>query len=186
MTQTATKPNRGPAAAAENRAALLAAARCLFAERGYHVPLSAIAREAGVGQGSLYRHFPQRELIAAAILEENLAVLERSGGDFAGIWRTVVEQLVQSGGFVETTLGSVDAPRTVDMERRFCRVVAEPLAQAQQAGTVAADLRVADLVLVMRMLLGAIGVEKDVPSRRAAAAQVLALVGRGLELDEGE
>src|SRR5690606_39484170 len=70
MTQTATKPNRGPAAAAENRAALLAAARRLFAERGYHAPLSAIAREAGVGQGSLYRHFPQRELIAAAILEE--------------------------------------------------------------------------------------------------------------------
>ncbi|MFB9629003.1 TetR/AcrR family transcriptional regulator [Nonomuraea helvata] len=52
--------NRGPGAAVRNRAALIAAAREVFAAAGYDAPLSMVARVAGVGQGSLYRHFPDR------------------------------------------------------------------------------------------------------------------------------
>ena len=68
--------NRGPAAAAENRRAVLAAARELFAERGYEVPMQAIAKRAGVGQGVLYRHFPKRLDLALAVFEENFVRLE--------------------------------------------------------------------------------------------------------------
>ena len=59
-----TKANRGPSAGPENRRALIAAARAVFAESGYSAPLSAVARRAGVGQGSLYRHFPDRVALA--------------------------------------------------------------------------------------------------------------------------
>ena len=79
MTSSPRAGNRGPAAAAGNRRALLRAARDLFAQKGYNVPLSAIARAAGVGQAVLYRHFPRRLDLAFAVFEENFADL---GVDF--------------------------------------------------------------------------------------------------------
>ncbi|MFV0285151.1 MAG: TetR/AcrR family transcriptional regulator, partial [Demequina sp.] len=70
------KTNRGPVAGPANRAALIAAARMEFEERGIDVPLSAIAKRAGVGQGSLYRHFPDRVSLAVAVFEENIEEIE--------------------------------------------------------------------------------------------------------------
>ncbi|MGO1628191.1 helix-turn-helix domain-containing protein, partial [Microbacterium sp.] len=66
------RKNRGPAAAAENRRALIAAARAVFADGGFAVPFSAIARRAGVGQGSLYRHFPTKIALAAAVFDDDI------------------------------------------------------------------------------------------------------------------
>src|SRR6056297_2610919 len=97
--------NRGPAAAADNRAALLDAARRLFAEQGYRVPLSAIAREAGVGQGSLYRHFPRRIDLALAVFEDNLAELEVLAASDTGprgfhpLWQRLLELTIRSTAF---------------------------------------------------------------------------------------
>ena len=54
------RANRGRAAAKANRRALVAAALEVFAEGGIDAPLSAVAKRARVGQGSLYRHFPDR------------------------------------------------------------------------------------------------------------------------------
>src|ERR1044072_9025173 len=68
--------NRGPGAAAGNRAPLIAAARDVFATAGYDAPLSMVARTAGVGQGSLYRHFPDRVSLALAVFEEGVTALE--------------------------------------------------------------------------------------------------------------
>ncbi|GAA1483744.1 TetR/AcrR family transcriptional regulator [Brachybacterium fresconis] len=70
------KQNRGPGAGPENRRALVAAARVEFSARGLTVPLRAIAQRAGVGQGSLYRHFPTRTALAAAVFSENIDELE--------------------------------------------------------------------------------------------------------------
>ncbi|MGK5449262.1 TetR/AcrR family transcriptional regulator [Streptomyces radiopugnans] len=83
MTQQATQEerrpvNHGPRSAARNRAALVAAAREIYAEHGLDAPLSAIARRAGVGQGSLYRHFPDRAAVVAVVLEENVRQIEQA------------------------------------------------------------------------------------------------------------
>ena len=69
---------RGPRAdALRNRARLLAAASKLFVERGPDVPFVDIAKAAGVGVGTIYRHFPTREaLIEAAYRSELDAVCE--------------------------------------------------------------------------------------------------------------
>ncbi|QNP61537.1 TetR/AcrR family transcriptional regulator [Streptomyces genisteinicus] len=70
--------NEGRRAAPRNRAALIAAAREIYAESGLDAPLSAVARRAGVGQGVLYRHFPDRAAVAAAVLEENVRQIEQA------------------------------------------------------------------------------------------------------------
>ncbi|HEY5248933.1 MAG TPA: helix-turn-helix domain-containing protein, partial [Dermatophilaceae bacterium] len=53
--------------ARRNRDALLVVAAAQFAERGVEAPLEGIARDAGVGIGTLYRHFPSREAFIADV-----------------------------------------------------------------------------------------------------------------------
>ena len=103
------RSNRGPGAATENRAALIAAAREIFATRGIHAPLSSVAKKAGVGQGSLYRHFPTRSSLAVAVFEENADQLELLAADDAtslgDILRAITEQAIAS-----TALFYLDRP----------------------------------------------------------------------------
>lgn len=177
--------NRGPAAAAANRAALLASARRLFAEQGYDVPLSAVAKDAGVGQGSLYRHFPGRDALATAIVEETMARLTAmvdEGAGFAELWRTVVDTLVGSAGFLEAVLGPRGELRGRRPSQEMAALLAGPLARAQAAGAVSPGLSVDDLMLTLAMVHGATHRRPDARERRDAAYRALALVGRGLEL----
>ena len=60
--------------AAGNRARIIAAARAALA-RGGEVRLNAIARQAGVGQGTLYRHFPTRDELLAEVYREDVGEL---------------------------------------------------------------------------------------------------------------
>ncbi|MFF2008022.1 TetR/AcrR family transcriptional regulator [Streptomyces sp. NPDC058195] len=96
--------NDGPKAAVRNRAALVAAAREIFAEHGLEAPLSAIARRAGVGQGVLYRHFPDRTAAVAAVLEENVGQIERAAGtagmSFADVLGVLTWHLTESSAFI--------------------------------------------------------------------------------------
>lgn len=178
------RSNRGPAAAPENRRAILHAARRLFAERGYHVPLSAIAREAGVGQGVLYRHFPSRLDLAHAVFEVNFTELERyaadeSPGAFARFWHRVVDLTITEAAFVEMV---VDARRTqddYDGGLRLRRMIEPLLDRALQAGEVPATLTVDDLVLIQRMVYGVVVTASDDAEARRSAARIMALVGLG-------
>lgn len=175
--------NRGPAAAADNRRALLDAARRVFADRGYRAPLSAIAREAGVGQGVLYRHFPTRLDLALAAFEENFAELDaiaaRPGPDaFAELWSRLVEITVAESAFVEM---AVDARRTLagrNDDGRLRGMVADTLARAQAAGVVDAGLTAEDVVLMHRMIFGVVvtSVDDDDAAVRAAVGRATALL----------
>src|SRR6478735_2103421 len=60
-------PRRRRADAAHNSEALLRAARVVFARSGVDAPAREIAAEAGVGVGTLYRHFPHRAALVAAV-----------------------------------------------------------------------------------------------------------------------
>jgi AcrR family transcriptional regulator len=60
--------------AADNRARIIQAAREAIASGG-EVKLNAIARQAGVGQGTLYRHFPTREDLLAEVYQEDVGEL---------------------------------------------------------------------------------------------------------------
>lgn len=153
--------NRGPAAAASNRRAILAAARHLFAERGYHVPLNAIARRAGVGQGVLYRHFPSRLDLAFTVFEENFVGLEQiaadtSPGAFSRLWDRLLDLTIDDSAFLEMV---VDARTTVtdyDGGRRLYALIEEALTRDQAAGLIRSDLTPADVMVAQRMAYGII------------------------------
>ncbi|WP_439145725.1 TetR/AcrR family transcriptional regulator [Streptomyces canus] len=64
------QPGRKPRADVQrNRAALLETAQRHFLQHGVGTSLEAVAKEAGVGPGTLYRHFPTREALLAAVLQ---------------------------------------------------------------------------------------------------------------------
>lgn len=94
-----TKPLR--ADAQRNRDAILAVARSRIAEQGVSTSLEAIAREAGVGVGTLYRHFPDRDHLLVAALnaqaEELREVAETASGEGAlDAWLAALEAYLSS------------------------------------------------------------------------------------------
>jgi AcrR family transcriptional regulator len=64
------RPIRADAAA--NRAQILVAARAVFTERGGRTSLNEVVRRAGVGPGTLYRHFPDLQALLVALIQEDV------------------------------------------------------------------------------------------------------------------
>jgi AcrR family transcriptional regulator len=150
------KPLR--ADAARNRARVLETAYETFAAEGLSVPIDEIARRAGVGAGTVYRHFPTKEDLFAAVVESRLrqiiaaghALLDDPGpGDalFAFLRSMVLEFGATDQGLVDALGGmgiDVDsaAPEAEDAFRALLGVL---LAAAQGAGTVRADVDVPEI-----------------------------------------
>ena len=93
--------------------------------------------------------------------------------------------VIESAGFLEVAFSSSDPARGVDLQASLGRLLDEPLAQAQVAGTVDPALGTDDVLLVLRMVFGAIHTEPDLEARRHTTHQVLGLVGRGLSWNHG-
>lgn len=70
--------------ARRNRDALLAAAREVFTELGPDAPLDEIARRAGIGNATMYRHFPARRDLHIAVYADEVAALCARAGDLSG------------------------------------------------------------------------------------------------------
>src|ERR1700722_9566040 len=82
--------------AQRNYDAILAAAKAVFAQAGTDAPLEDVARAAGVGRGSLYRRFPTREHLFAAILQDRVDELDMTAQhalDAPDVWRALSEWL---------------------------------------------------------------------------------------------
>lgn len=76
------RPRR--ADALRNRAGILQAAQDLFAESGVTVPLDDIARRAGVGAGTVYRHFPTKEALFEVVVARRWQSIIQSAADAVG------------------------------------------------------------------------------------------------------
>ncbi|MDQ0293633.1 AcrR family transcriptional regulator [Streptomyces sp. DSM 41037] len=169
--------NQGPKAAARNRAALVAAAREVYAEVGLDAPMAEIARRAGVGQGSLYRHFPDRSAIAATVLEENVRQVERAaaveGATLADVLAVLTWHLAESAAFIGllraegTTRHREALAHAEELAGRLERALRTPLRGGSPLG-------VADLMLAVAMVSGAVtGPTREDRERRALAAWAL-------------
>lgn len=111
---------RKPRADAErNRLRLLEVAKAAFAEKGPAASLDEIARTAGVGAGTLYRHFPTRDALIAAV------------------YRNVYEQLADAAERLSETLGPVDALR--QWMKLFVDYMATKQVMAQVLNTLEGD-----------------------------------------------
>lgn len=182
MPAPARPSNRGPAAAAENRAAILAAARTLFAEAGYRVPLSAIAKHAGVGQGVLYRHFSDRLTLADAVFAANFDALEQLAGTIPGpecfgvLWRRMVVATLESGAFIDMVIDARTRPPGSQLEQRLRELVAEPLARAQAAELIDSTWTVEDVELLLHMVHGVAIAQPDRDRVPQAVDHALSLI----------
>jgi AcrR family transcriptional regulator len=96
------KPLR--ADAQRNRDKVLGAAREAFTENGASTSLEAIARRAGVGIGTLYRHFPTRQALLEAVYVDEVEQLARAAGEMSAMepWPALEAWLVRLGAYLVT------------------------------------------------------------------------------------
>lgn len=148
--------------AVRNRDAILVAARAVFAEQGLDAPLDAVARRAGVGRATLYRRFPTREDLVQASFDDNIEKIATFVADhpdpdiaFFDVLEATAELQRRDLGFIQALTRSGKHATVRVITERFLAVVAEPLAQAQRAGSVRADIEPADVMLLVEMLGGA-------------------------------
>jgi AcrR family transcriptional regulator len=151
------RANRGPSAAANNRAALIAAAREIFGTVGFDAPLSLIARTAEVGQGSLYRHFPDRESLVLAVFQENIRGLEsfaaQQDSTLDDILSVVIEQVTDVIACIPMLNPQLNPnnPKLAALNDRITTVFATKLDAAQACGRIRRDITVDDLMLALAM-----------------------------------
>jgi len=174
------RPNRGPAAGPGNRSALIAAARELYAVQGSSAPFSAVAKLAGVGQGSLYRHFPDRTALAVAVFEENLSDLEEftapADRTIDDLLDRVVSQAVVATAFIELINADLHDPRVESLGVRFRTVVERLLARDHARGRVGAHIEVEDVTMATGMLAAELA-RADPEQRAEVARRARALFG---------
>ena len=181
--ETRSRTNRGPAAAAGNRRALIAAAREIFADQGLAAPFSAIARRAGVGQGSLYRHFPTKIELAAAVFEDNIDELERvalaDGATLDDLFDSVVAQAKVSAAFVDAVAAARDVAVVRRIGERMVSLVGVLTDREHAAGALAERVDRDDVMLVIGMLARTVA---DAPreAREATARRARTVFWRGL------
>jgi AcrR family transcriptional regulator len=148
--------------AALNRTRILEAAYETFAAEGLAVPIDDIARRAGVGAGTVYRHFPTKEDLFAAVVESRLrhiiaagrALLDDPGpGEalFAFLRSMVLDFGATDQGLVEALGGlGIDVESAApDAEDAFRGLLGELLVAAQGAGTVRSDVDVPEIKALM-------------------------------------
>jgi AcrR family transcriptional regulator len=139
--------------AVRNRARVLQVAYETFAAEGLSVPIDEIARRAGVGAGTVYRHFPTKEALFQAVIESRMqrlvddghALLESEGpGEalFAFLRSIVLQWGATDRGLVDALAGfGIDiASAAPDAEDAFLAVLGELHRAAQEAGTARKDL----------------------------------------------
>ncbi|WP_322767537.1 helix-turn-helix domain-containing protein [Frankia sp. Cr1] len=185
--ETENRPLR--ADARRNRDRLLQVAREAFAAEGSSVSLDEIARRAGVGPGTLYRHFPTKEALFEAIVHERLRCLldearalgradDPGAALFAIIDRIVadgtakadlVDALAGAGVEVRTTVAATAAD--------FQREIGHILARAQDDGSVRGDIGITDLMTVVGGVLLAL---RHPANKGADPRRVLAILRDGL------
>jgi AcrR family transcriptional regulator len=173
--------------AQRNREAILDAARELFAECA-DVPMYEIARRAGVGQATLYRNFPDRRNLAAALIAEHLEQFERLAAEHAGdpdaffvLIRNVVETMARFHAIGELAREDACLGSELDRRRRrLAELLKEPLRAAKAAGTLRRDLTVDDVFLMVSMLKGAVDGADGPAARAATVSRALTLVLDGL------
>ncbi|MEV8394699.1 MULTISPECIES: helix-turn-helix domain-containing protein [unclassified Streptomyces] len=181
--------------AQRNRELLIASAREVFAEQGLDASLDEIARRAGVGNATLYRHFPDRAALIEAVFHESLGETQRAGEEarlsddaWAGLTTylsSIFAGLAADRGandLMTTGVRGVPSLEALHAENR--ETVGLLLARAQRQGTMRRDITTEDLLFS----LAALG--RAVPALTTTAPDAwrryLALLLDGLRAKPGE
>jgi AcrR family transcriptional regulator len=191
---TASAERKLRADAARNRQRVLVAAAEVFAERGLDVSLDEVAHAAGVGVGTLYRRFPDKQALIDALFEdkvENMVVLAHQAEAFEDAWEGFVyfiehalERQVRNRGLREVLLRSefvcASAARTRDAVAPILTAIIE---RAQVSGKLRPDVVVNDVPMLVTML-GAVS-DYVGPNNPELWQRYMVLILDGLVADRG-
>lgn len=173
------QPSGRPDARA-NRDLILSAAAEMFRERDLDTTFEDIARRAGVGRATVYRHFATREALLAALMTRVVDDVERhlaGFGDPPPSLRHAIDYAVDRRAELLPTIdvlragGIVPAATTAALRARLADLLAGPLDRARTDGVVDESVTMDDVFVLIAMLAGAVrpGVH---PTDRARAARL--------------
>jgi AcrR family transcriptional regulator len=145
-----------------NRALLVAAAREVFAQHGFGATLDDIARHAGVGVGTAYRHFPNKQAIAAEVLTdatEQIVTDARHALTIEDPWNALVdffertaERQAADRGLYEALTGHGDARAQERLWPVIIAAVTELFDRAVRAGVVRPGAAAQDVAALLVMM----------------------------------
>jgi AcrR family transcriptional regulator len=181
------RPQR--ADAARNRERVLASAEAVLARDGLSASMRAVAAEAGVGLGTIYRNFPTQEALYQAIIVRRtkalvteaaeLAGAPDPGRAFFGYFTRVVEHAMRTKAMTDLLARAGIDPKSgmAGIGDDMRHAVGVLLARAQQAGAVRPDLRMPELMAILTAVcMAAEHSQWDAPLR----ARTLAVVFDGM------
>ncbi|WP_053697071.1 TetR/AcrR family transcriptional regulator [Streptomyces sp. NRRL F-5755] len=180
--------------ARRNRALVLQAARSAFEEQGLGVPLGEIARRAGVGAGTVYRHFPSKDALFRATVADRVQLFTDTARDLAhvedpvGVFFRFLASVVRLASRNKALCDALEAagegayepsPRAA---RDFGEALEVLLVRAQEAGGVRKDVGLDD---VWELLVGCLSMEQRRASSGAPQGRMTALMCDGLRERKG-
>ncbi|TVT45274.1 TetR/AcrR family transcriptional regulator [Amycolatopsis rhizosphaerae] len=182
--------------ARRNRDQIIAAAKEMFAAQGPDVPMEEIARRAGVGVGTLYRRFPDREALIRAVAQHNFAlVLEEARAaarEEPSAWQALVRLLRQSRELRLSVQLALVSPlawtilrndaKTQEFRDAILDVLDGIVRTAQQDGTLRTDIGTGDVAVLVSLLLRRI---PFAPDEDLLLDRALTLILDGLSARQG-
>ena len=193
QTRKTPAPRKPRADAARNREKVLEAAKAVFSVGGPDASLEAVAKAAGVGIGTLYRHFPTRQALFEAVYRREVQQLtdlaetlsgEASPAEALRLWlRSNVEFVATKKGMSTALALAVDAGSelTTSSVERLTDAVGSLLDRAAQAGEIRDDIGAED---VLRALIGMCYMH-DRPGWQASVLRLLDVFVDGLRATPG-
>jgi AcrR family transcriptional regulator len=194
---TAPGNDREPRAdARRNRERVLRAAQRLFASHGLGVPLDEIARRAGVGPGTVHRHFPTKEALYLAVAIDQIRQLVTEGealagtGDPAALF-TLLSRMTASGAENAAVKSALTAAEfdlrnaAPDAAADLTRQVARLLDRARRAGVVRHDVTADEVMAVVAGAFAAIrhadaDADADADAGRERSAHIAGIILDGV------
>lgn len=170
--------------AQRNRDKVLRAARDAFAVSGFRVPVDEIAARAGVGPGTVYRHFPTKDALFEAVVTARLADLladARSRASsanpdaaFFGFLQKVADDAADKRDLPDamTVTGSLRSELTAALDVLLRR--------AQRTGTVRADISTGEIIVLLKSLFNAMREDPADELNPAMPDRLLAVITDGL------
>jgi len=174
--------------ALRNRGRVLEVAQEVFATEGLAAPIDEIARRAGLGVGTLYRHFPTKEALFEAIVVgrmEQLVEQARAGAGrddpgealFEFLSRMSAESAKKKDFLAALAGKGVDLARLAALKQQMKRAVAVLVARSQRAGALRSDVGAGE---VLALVMGVVGAAERHGAGPAERRRLLGVVFDGL------
>ncbi len=148
--------------ARRNRQRILESARVVFAKYGADAQIDDVAREAGVGVGTVYRHFPNKEALLVELIREKFRLfaarareaLEQDGEPFAVLVELLRDNAQTAAGDAGVQHALVGVGEQIWLQAAaeqedLLAVTEQLLARARAAGTIRPDIRALDIGMLM-------------------------------------